>query len=230
MEPKPSPDSSRSQTLDRGLKALGLIATSHTPMTIDEVATQLKLGRSVTYRMIRTLEDHHLVSRDSSGRLTGGTQLVALARGVENEMQAVAAPILTELANGLGMTSFLVVSDGQEAVTVQVVEPTATAAHVAYRPGTRHPLDRGAPGIALLAGLGLQPGERTEIATARSFGWAYSEGEVIEGMASIAAPVPTSTGVTKAAIAVVHLALSLNSDDVAPLVVGAARALGLKLS
>ena len=168
MEPKPSPDSSRSQTLDRGLKALGLIATSHTPMTIDEVATQLKLGRSVSYRMIRTLEDHHLVSRDSSGRLTGGTQLVALARGVENEMQAVAAPILTELANGLGMTSFLVVSDGQEAVTVQVVEPTATAAHVAYRPGTRHPLDRGAPGIALLAGLGLQPGERTEIATARS--------------------------------------------------------------
>ena len=74
MESKPSPDSSRSQTLDRGLKALTLIATSPSPMTIDEVATQLKLGRSVTYRMIRTLEDHRLVTRDPSGRLTGGTK------------------------------------------------------------------------------------------------------------------------------------------------------------
>ena len=229
MESTPSPDSSRSQTLDRGLKALSLIATSHTPMTIDEVATQLKLGRSVTYRMIRTLEDHRLVTRDPSGRLTGGTQLVALAGGVENEMQKVAAPILTELANTIAMTSFLVVSDGQEAVTIQVVEPVATAAHVAYRPGTRHPLDRGAPGIALLAGLELQPQERREVAEARDSGWAYSEGEVIEGMASIAAPVSTSAGVTKAALAVVHLALSLDSEAVAPLVVKAANTLGLKL-
>ena len=229
MESTPSPDSSRSQTLDRGLKALSLIATSHTPMTIDEVATQLKLGRSVTYRMIRTLEDHRLVTRGPSGRLTGGTQLVALAGSVENEMQTIAAPILTELANSIAMTSFLVVSDGQEAVTIQVVEPPATAAHAAYRPGTLHPLDRGAPGIALLAGLGLQPGERREVAEARDSGWAYSEGEVIEGMASIAAPVSTSAGVTKAAIAVVHLALSLDSDAVAPLVVKAANTLGLKL-
>ena len=35
------------------------------------------------------------------------------------------------------MTAFLVVSDGHEAVTVRVVEPTYTTAHVAYRPGTR---------------------------------------------------------------------------------------------
>ena len=48
-------------------------------------------------------------------------------------------------------------------------------------------------------------------------------------MASIAAPVSTSAGVTKAAIAVVHLALSLDSDAVAPLVVKAANTLGLKL-
>jgi len=230
MVPKSSPDSSRSQTLDRGVRALNLIATSPKPMTIDEVADQLALGRSVTYRIIRTLEDHRLVMRDASGRLAGGTQLVALAGGVRAEMQAVAAPILTELANTLQMTSFLVVSDGQEAVTVQVAEPTSTAAHVAYRPGTRHPLERGAPGIALLAGLDVQPGERTEVAAARVSGWAYSEGEVIEGMASIAAPVSTSDGATKAAIAVVHLALSLNSHDVAPQVVNAAKGLGVKLS
>lgn len=230
MVAKSSPDSNRSQTLDRGLKALSLIATSHTPMTIDEVAAQLKLGRSVTYRMIRTLEDHRLVTRDPSGRLSGGTQLVALAGSVRNDMQAAAAPILTQLANTLEMTAFLVVADAQEAVTVQVVEPTSTTAHVAYRPGTRHPLDRGAPGIALLAGLDPQHGERNEVAAARSSGWAYSEGEVIQGMASIAAPVSTSDGTAKASLAILHLALSLNSAEVAPLVIEAAKALGLELS
>ena len=230
MSPNRQPDSSRSQTLDRGLTALAIIATSETPLTIAEVATHLRLGRSVTYRMIRTLEDHRLVTRDASGRLTGATQLVALARGVRNDMQAAAAPILLNLANFLGMTAFLVVSDSDEAVTVQVVEPTSTAAHVAYRPGTRHPLNRGAPGIALLAGDVPKTSERSEVTQARVSGWAYSEGEVIEGMASIAAPVTSADSAAKAAVAIVHLAAGLDSIQVAPRVVEAARCLGAELA
>ncbi|MEC9473953.1 MAG: helix-turn-helix domain-containing protein [Actinomycetota bacterium] len=230
MATKPAIDSSRSQTLDRGLRALNVIATSNTPMTIDEVASRLGLGRSVTYRIIRTLEDHKLVRRDSSGRLTGDTQLVALAGGVRADLQATAAPILAHLANALEMTAFLVVSDNQEAVTVQVVEPAHTAAHVAYRPGTRHPLEVGAPGIALLAGEDPLRGERQEVALARDRGWAYSEGEVIGGMASIAAPVFASDGTSKAALAVVHLALSLDSAIVAPPVTEAAKELGVALA
>jgi DNA-binding IclR family transcriptional regulator len=141
-------------------------------------------------------------------------------------MQAAAAPILAKLANLLGMTAFLVVSDSDEAVTVQVVEPTSTAAHVVYRPGTRHPLHRGAPGIALLAGDVPKTSERSEVTQARVSGWAYSEGEVIEGMASIAAPVTSA----KAAVAIVHLAAGLDSIQVAPQVVEAARCLGAELA
>jgi DNA-binding IclR family transcriptional regulator len=125
------------------------------------------------------------------------------------------------------MTAFLVVSDSDEAVTVQVVEPTSTAAHVAYRPGTRHPLNRGAPGIALLAGDVPKTSERSEVTQARVSGWAYSEGEVIEGMASIAAPV---TSADSAAVAIVHLAAGLDSIQVAPRVVEAARCLGAELA
>ena len=47
------------------------------------------------------------------------------------------------------MTAFLVVRSGDEAVTVATVEPQDSTAHVVYRPGTRHPVDRGAPGLAL---------------------------------------------------------------------------------
>ena len=65
------------------------------------------------------------------------------------------------------MTAFLVVADGDEAVTIDSVEPTSLDAHVAYRPGTRHPIDRGAPGLALLARTSVVVGERAEVAVAR---------------------------------------------------------------
>ena len=75
--------------------------------------------------------------------------------------------MLANLAEELQMTAFLVVADGDEAVTIDSVEPTSLDAHVAYRPGTRHPIDRGAPGLALLAGRPAVPGERAEVAVAR---------------------------------------------------------------
>ena len=43
------------------------------------------------------------------------------------------------------------------------VEPPHVAAHVAYRPGTRHRVDRGAPGLAILAGEPTRAGERPEV-------------------------------------------------------------------
>ena len=80
-----------------------------------------------------------------------------------------------------------------------------------------HSLKRGAPGIALLAGDDPLNDERPEVQVARESGWAYSEGEVIDGMASVAALSEQLVEPT-AALAVVHLSLSLDSAVVAPLV------------
>ena len=116
------------------------------------------------------------------------------------------------------MTAFLVVADGEEAVTIDSVEPTSLNAHVAYRPGTRHPIDRGAPGLALLAGRLPVSGERAEVARARETGWAQSEAEVIAGMAPIAVPVAD-----QGAIAVLWLAGNpVNAQDVATRLMAAA--------
>ena len=82
----------------------------------------------------------------------------------------------------------------------------------------------------MLAGDDPLNDERLEVQVARESGWAYSEGEVIDGMASVAAPVRTTGGTTTAALAVVHLSLSLDSAVVAPLVTNAATQLGLALS
>jgi DNA-binding IclR family transcriptional regulator len=170
-----------------------------------DIAAGVELHRSITYRLLRTLETHELVERDTAGRYWLGVGVSALARSVRSDLQTAALPRLDALAEDLGMTAFLVVRVGAEAVTVASVEPHDTAAHVVYRPGTRHPLDRGAPGLALLMPEASSDDDRDVLRAAREIGWASSHGEVIPGFRSIAAPVLGPDGGARAAVAVVFV-------------------------
>ncbi|HWM19610.1 MAG TPA: helix-turn-helix domain-containing protein [Ilumatobacteraceae bacterium] len=217
---------STSQTLDRGLAVLESIAWAAEPPTIDELAGEHGVHRSITYRIIRTLEARHLVRRDASGRCHAGVRLASLARGVRAPLLTAAMPVLTVLANELAMTSFLVVRDGDDAVTIESVEPHASEVHLAYRPGIRHPVVLGAPGMALLAGGPPIARERREVTLARRRGWAISAGEVIAGLASVAAPITDGSGVAAGAVAVVHLAAAdVDTDAVGRRVAAAASAI-----
>jgi DNA-binding IclR family transcriptional regulator len=207
-----------SQTLDRGLLCLELIAAADRPMSVDSTADALGLHRSIVYRLLRTLELRHLVERNDEGDYLPGPYLAVLSRGVRRNLRTAATPVLAALCQQLQMTAFLVVADGNEAVTIDSVEPNSLDAHVAYRPGTRHAIDRGAPGLALLAGRPARSRERKEVVAARARGWAESEAEVIAGMASIAAPIAD-----QGAIAVLWLAgNAVDTSEVAARVVAAA--------
>ena len=140
-----------SQTLDRGLACLDIVAAADRALSVDDVAAALELHRSIVYRLLRTLERRRLIERDSDGDFLRGPYLAVLSRSVRRSLRAAASPVVAALAESLQMTAFLVVADGDQAVTIDSVEPRSLNAHVAYRPGTRHPLDRGAPGLALLA-------------------------------------------------------------------------------
>lgn len=198
-------DKAASQTLDRGLRILDVLAEAPGPLTIAEVATGIGVHRSVAYRLVRTLEDRGLVIRDQAGALRIGPHIATLARSVAFDLQTAAAPVLRELADTLAMTAFLVVLDQDECVTLATAEPRAAMASIAQRPGSRHPVTQGAPGIALQTLLS-NPAEAPEVARARADGFAVSSGEVIPGVTSIAAPV---TGAYPAAIAV----LFVTTDD-----------------
>lgn len=192
---------STSQTLSRGLTALEFVALSEQAPSIDQVARHLDVHRSVAYRIVRTLEEHRLVRRDADGCCQPGVQLAALGRCAQPTFQSLAAVELPRVADELGMTSFLVVRDGDEALTLASFEPTNSQFHVAYKPGIRHDVTLGAPGVALLAGNAPIDGERTAVTESRQRGWASTNGEVIAGMGSVAAPVAG----TDAAIATVFL-------------------------
>lgn len=195
-----------SQTLSRGLTALEMLAEAEKPLTIGELSERLQLHRSITYRIVRTLEDHRLVVRNATGKIELGARLAGLARSVARDLQSAALPELTLIANELGMTAFIATldSDTEEAVTLASVEPRHASAVVAQRPGNRHPVDRGAPGRAIRRQL------RGETA-----GLAYetSHDEVIPGLSSVAVPLALS-GQHPAAIAVVYLTQPTDVDAI----------------
>lgn len=217
--------SAGSQTLDRGLVALKLVVESERPRSIQEVADELGVHRSIAYRILRTLHHHRLLERDEVGRYAAGLELAVLARAVRRSLQVTALPELSDVANGLHMTAFLVVQDGNEAITLSVVEPRHSQVHVARRPGTRHPIDRGAPGLAILAGAAPLPGERPEVTEARARGWAMSKGEVIENACSVAVPILNRGGSVLGAIAVVHMDAAREPSEIAAPLLRAAAAL-----
>ena len=195
----------QSQTLDRGLRILEHLAAAGAPQPAADIAHSIGLHRSIAYRLLRTLEDHQLVERNPVGHYALGLGVPALARGVRAGLQTAAVPRLTALADELGMTAFLVVRSGEDAVTVTSIEPQHSTAHVIYRPGTRHPVDRGAPGLALLMPEPPTPHDRPALLEARRRGWASSYGEIIAGLRSLAAPVPGADGRAIGAVAVVYL-------------------------
>ncbi|WP_432834070.1 IclR family transcriptional regulator [Dactylosporangium sp. CA-092794] len=180
------------QTLDRGLRLLHLVADAPAGLTMTEAATRLGVGRAVVYRLAATLAEHGMLRRDRAGRLRLGAGVLRLARRAQPLVADAALPALRRLAETVGATAHLTIADGGEAYALAVVEPSWTQFHVAYRTGSRHPLDSGAAGKAILAG---RRGDFAAVTTT---------GELQPGAHGVAAAVPDVEGL-EASVGVVAL-------------------------
>ena len=207
-----------SQTLDRGLRVLEVLAATPRGLTVSELASQVGVNRTVVYRLVSTLLQRGLARRDSSGRLYVGLGLLTLARGLEPVIREIANPVLRSLAEELGATAHLTVADAGEALAIAVVEPSWTDFHVAYRVGARHPLAKGAAGRAIL--LGRRGGHERE--------YVETTGEIQAGAHGVAAPVPGVEGL-EASVGVVSLG-DFDASVAGPKVVAAAEELSRRLS
>lgn len=204
-----------SQTLDRGLRLLTLLADASGGVTVTEVATALDVNRTVVYRLAATLEQHGLVRRADDGRLSLGFAVLSLATRVHPLVRQAALPVLRALAEDIGATAHLTVVDGGEALAVAVVEPTWTDFHVAYRVGSRHDLRRGAAGRAILGGR------------AGDVSYVVSEGELQQGAQGVAAAVAGVPSI-EASVGVVALT-GLDVTSAGPRVVAAAAEVARRL-
>ncbi|MFD7918448.1 IclR family transcriptional regulator [Streptomyces sp. NPDC059740] len=201
-----------SQTLDRGLRVLRLLAESDHGLTVTELSTRLGVNRTVVYRLLATLEQHSLVRRDLGGRARVGLGVLRLGRQVHPLVREAALPALRSLAEEVGATAHLTLVDGHDALAVAVAEPTWTEYHVAYRTGFRHALDRGAAGRAVL---------RAREGRTEDGGLVVTHGELETGASGAAAPLLGVSGI-EGSVGVVMLSDAV-PDRVGPRVVEAAR-------
>lgn len=202
-----------SQTLDRGLRVLEVVAQSPDGLTVTELASLLGIGRTVVYRLVVTLEQHALLRRSADGRCRLGLGVLALGRQVQPVVRDTAVPALRLLADAVNATAVLAVADGPDALASVVVEPSRADVFVTHRSGTRQPLEQGALGRAILAA-------RTTSGRPLDPPWVIATSEGPQGAYGIAVPVLGVPGL-EASVGVLALR-ELNEASVGPRVARAA--------
>ncbi|WP_457967036.1 helix-turn-helix domain-containing protein [Arthrobacter sp. D1-29] len=218
-----------SQTLARGLTALIAITDSRSGMTIQEVADQLSVHRSIAYRLLQTFVDFGFISRSDDSVYRPGARLASLATSYYPSLRELALPIMRQLAEELGSTIALFVAEGKEAAAISMVEPTTTLHHISFKAGMRTPLDRGSAAYALVSGMPPVENEPPEATKAREVGFARSFGEIEEGAYGVGAFIPTQS---PGPVACVHLITYRGdvAEMAGPVMKRAAAAIGTLLS
>ncbi len=199
--------SETSQTLDRGLRVLEIVADAPDGLTVTEIAQALGIGRTVVYRLVVTLERHAFLRRSADGRCRLGLAVLTLGRQVQPVLRDVALPALRLLADAVGATAQLTIAEGGEGFTALVVEPSRSDVHVSLRMGARLPLEAGAAGRAILAA-------RTAAGRALDPPWVIATSDGQQGAFGLAVPITAVPGL-EASIGVVSMR-ELNESDVGP--------------
>lgn len=213
------------QTLQRGLRAITLVSEHPEGLTIAELAERLQVDRAIAYRVVATLEADGFVSRSPSGSVHLGGAILVLASSLEPQLRAQAEPVMRRLVQETGATAFMSVACGDDVVAMLVSEPETGLIRVGYRVGSRHPLDAGAAGIAILAGRPESPNDTEAVRQARKAGYSLTRGQLQRGAIGIAAPLQFSEQkhrAVEASIGVVALD-DLDIEQAAPRVVACAR-------
>lgn len=178
-----------SQTLARGLSALQAVSASPTGMTAQQVADHVGVHRTIAYRLLSTLTQGRYLVKGDDGRYRPAAMLAVLGASFDNNLRQLSVPTLRTLADDLGTTVSLLVAEGDQQVAIAVIVPTLVFYQLSFHEGSRHPLERGAAGIALLASLPPRAHERDLVPITREQGWVMTHGEIEPDTYGLAVPV-----------------------------------------
>jgi len=202
----------------RAVRLLEELRDSEEGLGVNELARRIGVNASTASRLLATLESSGLVQRDGQGPFRLGLALVTLADRVLSrlDLQALARPVLLELAETTGETATLSLPGEREAITVDSIPSRSSVVSMARlgRPSISHATAVGK--VMLAFGGGRLPRERdlvaltdntitdrarlaAEVAKVRELGYGTVFGEREVEVNAIAAPVFDRTG-TLAAI------------------------------
>ena len=172
------------------MAALQLVATSPTGLTVQQVADDIGVHRTIAYRLLTTLAQFRIVAKGEDGRYRSAAALAVLGASFDNNVRQLSVPTLRGLADELGTTVSLLVAEGDQQVAIAVIVPTQRLLSTV--------VSRGQP---ISAGARARPGSRcspacrrarenvTSFRQARQQGWVITHGEVEPNTYGLAVPV-----------------------------------------
>jgi DNA-binding IclR family transcriptional regulator len=200
----------------RAMELLDVLGASETGLGVNELARRIGVNASTASRLLATLQDAGLVSREQGGPYRLGLKLVTLSDRVLSQLDVrqLARPLLGRLVQDTGETATLSLPGEREAITVDFVPSSSSVVSMARvgRPSIPHATAAGKVMLAYhppAVGTGSQPGPlirftpRTitdprelaaELDTVRERGWAEAVGEREVDLAALAAPAFGRTG------------------------------------
>lgn len=213
------------------MDVLGELEQRDSGASISELVQSLQVPRTTIYRILNSLQSHHMVQRGADGDYRLGRRLLALAARAnanngETELIALAQPHLEQVAAELGEGCKLSVFDRGEVLVLAAAQGRRQYA-LSVSPGQRMPLHAGAAAKVLLAylddeGSARLPSKRlhaftsrttteprrlaSELARIKRQGWAHDKGELEISIHAFAAPVFDRDGKVLAAVSVPFLA------------------------
>jgi DNA-binding IclR family transcriptional regulator len=216
--------------IDRMMGVLSALEEQPDGASITALTMALALPRSTVYRILNTLEAHHVVQRYGSGRYRLGRRLQTLAAHVpvgaaEIDLATLAQPVLDEVAISAGYSVKLSVLDGDGVLVLAAAQGRRPYA-LGVTPGQRMPINAGAAGKLLFA---FETPERqadwlsrplaaftprtvtdpkrliAEAVRIRRQGWAQDRGESAPSIYAFAAPIRNPAGRVLAALSIPFL-------------------------
>ncbi len=206
-------------------------------LTLAEVTEIAGLSKNKTFRILSTLEKHHLVERDENGAYRLGVRFLDFGERVRQEMDLLEAsgPVMDWLAEETRESVFLGVLDGDEALCVDMRE-SSQSIRLYAEVGRRAPLFAGGVPKVLLAFMPQAEREamldRMELkqitpytitdrqaledmlVRIRKQGYVVTADDLEEGAHSIAAPIFDHRGRAVAAISVAGPSSRFTNDRI----------------
>lgn len=229
------------QSVDRAITILNRLAERGGRASLAELARDMDLNRSTVHGLLATMRYHRLVSQDNEGRYVLGLKLFELGSAAiaRLDLRTVAGPILQRLVDQFHETVHLVVGDGLDVVYIDKRE-SPQSMRIVSQIGRRLPAYCTGVGKAMLAfkpeaklaalldRAELQPHTantitdrgalHAQLQEIRRTGYALDDGELIEGLRCVAAPIRDHTGQVVAALSISGPSVRLKPEKIERLI------------
>jgi len=223
---KPRHDTPAIQSLDRGLAILEAVASSSTPVPLKQLTDLIRIDRSSVFRLANTLRQRRFLAnpKGSTDYILGPTAWRLSRRYGRAVLGTFFHHYLQELSSALGETSHFAVREGVEVFFIDHHIPPGQVVSVAGQTGEFAPLHCTAHGKALLADCDLTALRellgRTALrsytrrtvrslarlavvcARTRADGFALDDGEYLEEVTCVAAPIRDPQGEIVASVGI----------------------------